>query len=85
MSIKEDSELRHVIAHIINAIRASAEGRHEVALYEIDAIEGLVMWDNEDQMTSFIRSLDMKCNMRKTKKTQKPKKASSKAKKSTKK
>ena len=61
MSIKEDSELRHVLSHIINAIRANAEGNHAQALYEIDAVEGLVMWDTEEQMNEYIVSIDYGC------------------------
>lgn len=74
MSIKEDSEIRHVLAHIMMAIRANAEGNHKTAIYEIDAVEGLVMWDNEEQMNNYIEDLEMACTMRKTKTVKKPRK-----------
>jgi len=58
MSIKEDSELRHVLSHIIMAIHANAKGDHQRAIYEIDAVDGLVMWDTDEQMNDYLRSID---------------------------
>ena len=58
MSIKEDSELRHVLAHIMMAIKASAEGNHKTALYELDAVEGLIMWDTDEQMNDYLEDID---------------------------
>ena len=36
---------------MIYASRANAEGHHAEAMYEVDQIEGLVFWDDDEAMT----------------------------------
>jgi len=57
ISVKEQAELRHILAHIIYAIRANAEGHHAEAQYEVDQIEGLVFWDDDEAMTKHIEGI----------------------------
>ena len=46
--IKADPELRHVLSHMILALRALAEGHPRVAQYELQQIEGLVFFESDD-------------------------------------
>ena len=57
ISVKEQAELRHILAHMIYAIRANAEGHHAEAMYEVDQIEGLVFWDDDESMTKHIEGI----------------------------
>ncbi len=47
MTIKDDSELQHVFAHLWNAVDQLARGNNKAALYELDSIEGLVFFNDE--------------------------------------
>ena len=58
ISVKEQAELRHILAHMIYAIRANAEGHHAEARYEVDQIEGLVFWDDDEAMTKHIEAIN---------------------------
>ena len=48
MSVKEDSELQHVLAHLWLALEAVAKGEDKAALYELDSIEGLIFFEDDD-------------------------------------
>lgn len=57
ISVKEQAELRHILAHIIYAIRANADGHAAEAHYEVDQIEGLVFWDSDEDMTKMLEKM----------------------------
>jgi len=61
ISVKEQAELRHILAHMIYAIRANAEGHHAEAQYEVDQIEGLVFWEDDEAMTKHIEGIKYGC------------------------
>jgi hypothetical protein len=58
INIKEEPELRHALAHITYAIRALAEGNKAVAVYELDQIESLVFWEDDEHMTKHIEGIN---------------------------
>lgn len=58
MTIKADPELQHVLAHLIAAIRYTSEGDVEAARYELDSIEGLVLFDTDEEFVGFTRGQD---------------------------
>lgn len=58
ISVKSQAELRHILAHLIYAIRANAEGHHAEAMYEVDQIEGLVFWEDDEAMAKHIEAID---------------------------
>jgi hypothetical protein len=47
ISIKMEPEIRHVLAHMIYAIEALANGNQGEAQYEIEQIKGLLFWDSD--------------------------------------
>lgn len=73
MIVKDDPELRHILAHLIMAIEAITEGNLKVAQHEIESIEGLVMWNSDQDMINHIEDRKMACTMRKTRKPKKTK------------
>ncbi len=56
-AIKANSELRHVLAHIMNAIEELANGRPKSALHEIEGVESLVFFRGDDEMEGYLRGL----------------------------
>lgn len=58
MAIKEDSELQHVLAHLWLALEAVAKGENNAALYELDSIEGLILFDGDDDRLRFLKGID---------------------------
>jgi len=57
ISIKEHPELRHALAHIYYAIEALAKGSKAEAIYELESIEALVFWEDDEHMTRFVENL----------------------------
>ena len=55
--IKDEPELRHVFAHFIEAIRMASLGDEKTTLYEIQSIEGLVLFDGDDDFRSYVNGL----------------------------
>lgn len=49
--ILEESELRHVLAHLHLAIEELAGGHPEMALDDLRSIEGLVFYGLDDEVT----------------------------------
>lgn len=58
ISIKEQAELRHVLAHIVYAIKALAEGNDNEAIYEVDQVEGLIFWEDDESMTKHLEAIN---------------------------
>jgi hypothetical protein len=58
MSIKDDSELQHALAHIWNAIDHVAKGEKAAALYELDSVEGLIFFNNEAERLEHLERLN---------------------------
>ena len=58
INVKEHPELRHVLTHISYAIRALAEGKTSEAIYELDQVEGLIMWESDEAMSAHIESIN---------------------------
>jgi len=55
--IKSDPELRHVLAHLIEAIRMSAKGDEKASLYELESIEGLILFDDEEDFRRYVNGM----------------------------
>ncbi len=53
--LKEHPELRHFLAHVIDAIRANAGGRPLSALEHCASIESLVLWEDDEDEESDLR------------------------------
>jgi len=51
ISLKREAELRHALAHLYYAIEALAKGAKGEAIYELKSVEGLIFWDDDDDMT----------------------------------
>lgn len=73
MIIKDEPELRHVLAHLIMAIDAITEGNLKVAKHEVESIEGLIMWNSDQDMINHIEDIKMACTSRKVRKPKKTK------------
>lgn len=54
INIKEHPELRHVLVHLKYAIDSLIKGDPQTAAYELESIEGLIVWDNDSQMEEYI-------------------------------
>lgn len=54
LSIKDEPELRHALAHMYYAIEALAKGHRIEALYELKSIEALIFWEDDDHMTKLL-------------------------------
>lgn len=52
--ILHEPELRHVLAHLHQAIEALAQGRPHLAQAELASIEGLVFYEDESQAESLL-------------------------------
>ena len=55
--IKDNAELRHVLAHILYAIEELANGRPKSALHEIESVEGLVFFREDGEMEGYLDGL----------------------------
>lgn len=69
INIKEHPELRHALAHMFYAIRSLVEGHPAEADFELDSVEGLVFWEDDDHMTRAIEGKSMKKCTKKRKKS----------------
>jgi len=49
MSIKEQPELRHVLAHLALAMDSLANGHPKDALYELENIHGLIFFASDEE------------------------------------
>lgn len=58
MSIKEDSEVQHALAHLWLAVDYLAKGEPEAARYELDGIEGLIFFADEHERLTYLRGKD---------------------------
>jgi hypothetical protein len=58
ITIKKDSELQHVLAHLWNAVNYAAKGQPEAAEYELDSIAGLIFFDSDEEFVGFTRGDD---------------------------
>ena len=56
--IKRHPELRHVLAHIVEAIEELAAGRPESAKHELEGIQGLIFFENDDEMEGYLNGED---------------------------
>jgi hypothetical protein len=52
--ILHEPELRHVLAHLHQAIEAVAQGRPHLAQAELASIEGLVFYEDESQAEALL-------------------------------
>lgn len=52
--LKEHPELRHVLAHMMEAIHMASLGDVKATQFELDSIEGLVLFDGEDDFRSYV-------------------------------
>jgi hypothetical protein len=50
--VKEHPELRHVLAHIVDAVAALTNGLPEEAAYELDSIQSFVFWETDEKITT---------------------------------
>lgn len=57
MSIKDDPELAHVLGHLWNAIDFAITGENDSAAYELDAVKGLIFFDDEDARADYLKRL----------------------------
>lgn len=55
--VKDEAELRHVLAHMFEAIRMASKGDEEATLYELRSVEGLVLFDGDDDFRSYINGM----------------------------
>ena len=56
--IKQNPELRHVLAHILNALEELAHSRPGSALDELRCVRGLVAWEGEpDEIEEEIQAM----------------------------
>ncbi len=55
LRIKDHPELRHVLSHLHGAIDAMARGERETAQYELESIEGLIFFEDDDEMTQYLK------------------------------
>lgn len=55
--IKEQPELRHVLAHLHLAIDSLANGQKEDALYELASIHGLIFFASDEEQVRVARRL----------------------------
>jgi hypothetical protein len=69
--VKREPELRHIIAHLVCAIREVANGQRLSALDDLASIEGLVFFHTERKQEDFLRREVIR--MKKKKKPRKPK------------
>ena len=58
MTIKDDSELQHALAHIWLAVDYLARGKNKAALYELDSIEGLIFFNDEAERLRHLEGID---------------------------
>jgi len=54
LSIKDEPELRHALAHMYYAIEALSKGHKKEAAYELRSIEALIFWEDDEHMTAHI-------------------------------
>ncbi len=55
MSIKDDAELAHVLGHLWNAIDHAITGENDAAAYELDAIKGLIFFEDEEARANYLK------------------------------
>ena len=58
MTIKEDSELQHVLAHLWLALDHLARGETKATLYELDSIAGLIFFDDDAQRVDYLEAVN---------------------------
>ncbi len=58
MTIKEDAEVQHVLGHMWLALEHLAQGDQAAARYELDAIEGLIFFDDPEARVAFLERID---------------------------
>ena len=55
--LKDEPELRHVIAHMFEAIRMAGKGDEKAVLYELRSIEGLILFDGDKDFQEYVNGL----------------------------
>ena len=55
--LKDEPELRHTLAHMFEAIRMASLGDEKATLYELRSIEGLILFDGDDDFRSYVNGL----------------------------
>lgn len=55
MSIKDDAELAHVLGHLWNAIDHAITGENDAAAYELDAVKGLIFFEDELARANYLK------------------------------
>ena len=55
--LKDEPELRHVIAHLFEAIRMAGKGDEAACWYELKSIEGLILFDGDDDYQEYVNDL----------------------------
>ena len=48
--VKENRELRHILAHLVIAIEALCDGRPGSAMDDVGSIEGLIFYEDEAEI-----------------------------------
>ncbi len=57
MTIKEDSELQHALAHLWLAVDHLVRGEEKAAAYELDSIAGLIFFDDDAQRVEYLEAV----------------------------
>ena len=70
ISIKDEPELRHALAHMYYAIEALSKGNKREALYELKSIESLIFWEDDEHMTAYVESNNGKMHSKEEKELQ---------------
>jgi len=58
LSVKEDSEVQHVLAHLWLALEHLAKDEKKAALYELDSIAGLIFFDNDAERVAYLETVN---------------------------
>ena len=59
INIKDHPELRHALAHMVYSMRALIEGKASEAEYEIQQMEGMVFWEDDEHMSKYVKKLKL--------------------------
>lgn len=60
MNIKDCPELRHALSHMYIAIKALAEGSPKECLYELESIEALIFFEDDEHCRTYIENIKEK-------------------------
>lgn len=57
-SLKHNAQLRHVLAHLHQAIEHLAHGSTDAALHELESIEPMIFWESDEEMRAFLEGAE---------------------------